>query len=349
MLPLPFRLLESGGLALTFDSAAALQGYLDDGGLDRLDRHGQLALVAYLAAQQDVLRQLPAATARRLDACLTRERATALRWAGGLDRVSRAMAAAGVPAAIFKGADLSFHVYPEPGLRRMADIDVLVPLTDLARARAALEAIGFIGDTSCYPFEWYDVCLQQLPPMADRGGIEIDIHGRIVPSYSPFAVADAGVWSDVLPSRWDGLSRLGRPWAVWHLAMHAAVRHGSGSGAVERAVVDLLAMLSRSAEEPIDWVKALAIAERTGTAFALSALLNGTATVAGTGALGPWAARSSALARRNRWAERGARARHRVRHAMPFLGSPGGIPPGALAQFVRRPLRLLRARLARRP
>ena len=45
---------------------------------------------------------------------------------------------AGIPALVLKGAALAHLVYPEPGLRPMSDLDILVPESELWRAQRLL-------------------------------------------------------------------------------------------------------------------------------------------------------------------------------------------------------------------
>jgi hypothetical protein len=51
--------------------------------------------------------------------------------------------AAGIPALVLKGAALAHMVYPEPGLRPMNDMDILVPESDARRAQQVLADLGF--------------------------------------------------------------------------------------------------------------------------------------------------------------------------------------------------------------
>src|SRR5262245_11976202 len=62
---------------------------------------------------------------------------------------ARALAAAGVRAIVYKGQDYLERIYGELGARSMADVDLLVPESDLARAEQALLAAGFRADTEC--------------------------------------------------------------------------------------------------------------------------------------------------------------------------------------------------------
>jgi hypothetical protein len=60
-----------------------------------------------------------------------------------LREILAAFETAGVQALILKGAALSHLVYPEPGLRPMSDIDLLVSRSDPAKAQEALAGLGF--------------------------------------------------------------------------------------------------------------------------------------------------------------------------------------------------------------
>ena len=50
---------------------------------------------------------------------------------------------AGIPALVLKGAALAHLVYPEPGLRPMSDLDILIPEADLWQAQRLLAESGF--------------------------------------------------------------------------------------------------------------------------------------------------------------------------------------------------------------
>ncbi len=67
-----------------------------------------------------------------------------LRSLGERDRVLEALHAAGVgPVVLLKGAVVSWMIYPDPLLRSMNDLDVLVPAAQADRAGRALLDIGY--------------------------------------------------------------------------------------------------------------------------------------------------------------------------------------------------------------
>jgi hypothetical protein len=57
--------------------------------------------------------------------------------------VLAAFQTAGIDALILKGAALAYLVYPEPGLRSMRDVDVLVSKSQARQAQALLAELGF--------------------------------------------------------------------------------------------------------------------------------------------------------------------------------------------------------------
>lgn len=72
-----------------------------------------------------------------------------------LGDVAAALGEAGVPWTPFKGADLAARIYPDPSLRPMTDVDLLVHERDYRRARTALEGGGWRSVASGRRFERY--------------------------------------------------------------------------------------------------------------------------------------------------------------------------------------------------
>ncbi|MDH7485529.1 MAG: nucleotidyltransferase family protein [Anaerolineae bacterium] len=62
-----------------------------------------------------------------------------------------ALEEAGIPVVLLKGAILAKGLYPNPALRPMGDLDILVPREEMARLGALLEAIGYAWDGHCGP------------------------------------------------------------------------------------------------------------------------------------------------------------------------------------------------------
>lgn len=307
--------------------------------LDRLDSLGLTALLARLLLRAGRTHDLDAGVRRRLRRSLARGRARGLRWRSVAEEVVAKLRVAGVEVVLLKGADLAFHVYPDPGSRGMLDLDLLVRRTDLEVAAQALAEAGFRESLGSYSREWYVGCRDGLPPLVRRSsGAQLDVHGSVLPPYSPFRLPDELVWADTLPSLWAGARRLARPVAVWHLIAHGRVMHPAVSGVRERLHADLLAMVARRAEEPVDWQRLLELCRRSGVCGAAAETLE---PLAGSAVPDDVVRRAREAASAGRFGENRRRLWHEVRHAAPFLFTEGPLPPDALVQLVRRPLRLL--------
>ena len=86
---------------------------------------------------------LPSTVRRSLQGLFLRHRrANAIR-AQALSDILVAFEVAGIPVLVLKGAALAHLVYPQPGLRPMRDIDLLVKPDDVAHARRLLGQLGF--------------------------------------------------------------------------------------------------------------------------------------------------------------------------------------------------------------
>jgi hypothetical protein len=91
--------------------------------------------VASIAAPRDVQRTLFGLSLRH--------RRRAQLWRTLLAEMASELDRRGVRALFLKGAALAFTVYPEPELRPMSDIDVLVAKRDLAAAGEVLARLGY--------------------------------------------------------------------------------------------------------------------------------------------------------------------------------------------------------------
>jgi hypothetical protein len=60
-----------------------------------------------------------------------------------MERVVQALNDAGIPVIVLKGAALAWTVYPDPALRPMNDLDLLVKTEDLERAKELIFSLGY--------------------------------------------------------------------------------------------------------------------------------------------------------------------------------------------------------------
>lgn len=113
--------------------------------IDLLQRQRLAPWVAYQLEQAGLLAPLPG----QLRAVLVGAAARAKRHAAGkrlaLLHTVRCLRSGGIPAVALKGAQLAWQIYPQPWLRPMRDLDLLLPEEQIGPAFALLEQEGFRG------------------------------------------------------------------------------------------------------------------------------------------------------------------------------------------------------------
>jgi len=178
--PLEHRLLFA---ALAFDDGArfvALRKSIQGGPEDPWPRFRHLAKneqvlasVYALLSRRDLLGRIPpheVAQLRRYHqyAVLRNERIRAQ-----AEEVAAVLNAAGIEPILLKGGVTLFDtLYEDPGMREMADLDVLVPPADFEKAESALRAVGF-EETAGFEREK----TFQAPPMSRPNDLAtVEIH-----------------------------------------------------------------------------------------------------------------------------------------------------------------------------
>jgi hypothetical protein len=104
--------------------------------------------------------------------------------------------AAGIQALVLKGGALSHLVYPEPGLRPMSDLDILVPKSELWQAQGVLIELGFdasLPSDSTLPHRHLPLATLHTEGLA----IHVEIHHKLFSDY--FDSAISYVHSKILP------------------------------------------------------------------------------------------------------------------------------------------------------
>lgn len=105
---------------------------------------------------------------------------------------------------LLKGAALVETVYPDPALRQMSDVDILVPEAKLDTANAALRAIGYSRATDVKrqrdTREWMRVHHVHDPALVDDRQVMVELHHHLVQgaARAPFDIAE--VWERALTS-----------------------------------------------------------------------------------------------------------------------------------------------------
>ena len=150
----------------------------------RQARHASLlGRLDALADEAGVRSALPARVRARLEAARVdvEQQHRLIRWE--VTRLRRALAPAGVPLVLLKGAAYLFAELPTARGRHFNDVDILVPAERVAAAEAALVAEGWEAvELSAYDQRYYREWSHELPPMAHRDRqVVVDVHHNILP------------------------------------------------------------------------------------------------------------------------------------------------------------------------
>lgn len=142
-----------------------------------------------------------------------------------LGQIVVACRAQDIPVLVLKGAALSHLVYPQPGLRPMRDLDLLVRPSDLARARRVLVQLGFAEPEDRLPDDHHH--LTSLRRTVDGLLVSVELHHALLadPRRGEPAQLDdliGGALSFELPveSGCVVAQTLGREDMLWHVYRH---------------------------------------------------------------------------------------------------------------------------------
>ena len=171
------------------------------------------------------------------------------------------LAREGIAAVALKGAWLAARAYPDPALRPMRDIDLLVPQADVIRAFEALQAAGYCqAEASELTLDAIVRIDKHMPPLTAPRGTMIELHHRLwerdgrLDHASPTASE-----ADVLARAIRGEDGIGYPAAedlLGHVIVHAVYSHRLDVGPLVLSDVE---HLLRAA--PVDWTRFWAAAD----------------------------------------------------------------------------------------
>lgn len=187
--------------------------------LDAARREG----VAALLQAQGGTRGLPAEVVAQFSAFEKQRIAAEMLDRAEAVRVVRALADAGLPFLLLKGAALAYWLYPAPHLRPRSDVDLLFPdQTTMLRAAEALAAHGYVAskvpDSSLIS---YEKGLHRVTPSGFSH--HLDMHWKIAnqalfANALPWAELDAAAIT--LPALDPAARGLGPVHALLHACMH---------------------------------------------------------------------------------------------------------------------------------
>jgi hypothetical protein len=142
-------------------------------------------------------------------------------WLAEAGRAIGRMAAASVPVAALKGLHLAAAVYDEPALRKLGDVDLLVPAEQLETARSALIDAGYT------PEDVDDPTIHHLAPLIKPRAAPIELHHDLCPDPNPFRLDVEPLWERMVPISIAGQPALGLgpEDLLLHLCVHGTYNH----------------------------------------------------------------------------------------------------------------------------
>ncbi len=173
-----------------------------------------------------------------------------------IDDVAGAMARAGVPFLVLKGAALAHLVYDDPRLRPMRDVDLLVHKADTRRALDVLTRCGFSPSGFAPPARHHH--LQGMCRTLDGATVTIELHHELIVR-TPFV--ERRCYDDVFrkssPFEWGGMryQTLGREDMLWHAYAHAFLIHPLHFSAIRLLSVADLVHATEAWVDQIEWTR----------------------------------------------------------------------------------------------
>ncbi len=148
--------------------------------------------------------------------------------------LSRLFLAKSVPVVVLKGACYALTIYPDIGLRPMADLDLLVPASRLPEAIEIAQSLDYAdavpeASPGLNNLLTHHACLRK----SALGSITLEIHDRLVGNKSfAYAVSMDWFWDQTEPlngrpeNRFENLRMLTPTAQVLYAASHAFLQHG---------------------------------------------------------------------------------------------------------------------------
>lgn len=205
----------------------------------RLQSYGQLSLVPAVLAQR-MQEQVTAATVRNL------------RLYHELGVILSSLRQENLAVIVLKGAHLAATVYPDPALRYMNDIDLLLHPADLPAAFAVLQALGY---QPAILIDWakHLATDHHLPRFGKPGVVAgVELHWTITRPNQPYTIVLDGLWVRATPVTLAGVTVRGLcpEDLLLHICEHASYHHHFLQRM--RFLCDIDALVRHTAEE-MDW------------------------------------------------------------------------------------------------
>ncbi len=202
--------------------------------------------VAYQLERAGLLHQLPEGLGRVLARATAQARQRTARQRLALLHIVRCLAAQGIPSVALKGAHLAWQHYPQPWLRPMRDLDLLLPEEQIGPAFALLENEGFRvrGEAVRRPDDpllWRVNDFKLFHPSGEAIELHRTIWFRPGESLCRDFSLEPGFWTREggyrMPPDRDGITVLQPPYLTLHCLVHHLLRASLNMGPL--GLVDL--------------------------------------------------------------------------------------------------------------
>ncbi|MFN3552097.1 MAG: nucleotidyltransferase family protein [Novosphingobium meiothermophilum] len=185
----------------------------------------------------------------------------------GLSEAVRFLEAQGISPIALKGARLAFNDYPEPQLRRLRDLDLLVPADRAEHAQQAMIESGIYEVAEWSAFYGIEFG-HQLPELTDlQRGISLEIHHRLNArdwAEEPQLVRMVHEHAEEIVVAGTAVRVPSMHANLLHLVEHATLHHLFENGPITLADLHFAAM-----KGPVDWEVLIDQARQMGLERAL--------------------------------------------------------------------------------
>jgi hypothetical protein len=142
---------------------------------------------------------IPAAAIQRLRAAFEANVKRNLFLTRELVRLLDMFAANAIPVIPYKGPILASQLHRDPGLRQFSDLDILVPVNDVARTRALLISQGYLPDVEMTERQLRAFVRREkdMTLLRQDLGIDLEVHWRITTDYEVVRIPSEFLWRQV--------------------------------------------------------------------------------------------------------------------------------------------------------
>ena len=218
--------------------------------IDRLSPQGILPYFYWRLSSLPEDRRPPVQIRDRLKNIFLASAARSLRQAAQLGKIEQALAAAGIRCLVLKGLALSRTVYPEPGLRPSADIDILVRPEQMAEADGILLSLGYARKSDNFRL-YRELTIEEIYTSADKNRCLVELHWdnhhfRGLPTPE----GPDGLFARAVPGPVPGSGCLSPEDSLINAAIHLAMQHARE---VRLIWIMDIALLAKELKDPADW------------------------------------------------------------------------------------------------